>query len=287
MPNAASPRGASSDQRKIVDAGPLKNGKRRSSVEQAAQQTFTQFSFRETGSRGFATVSLAMIALLTSCWLGFLVGLRHALDADHLAAVSTIVADHPKRWRAAFVGTCWGLGHSVALLVVGALLLAWRGQLPGRWTDMFELGVSVMLIGLGIRSLRRSLRASGTAVAHEHRGVVHVHKGDEDHFHVRSWVVARRPFLVGIAHGLAGTGGITALALASMPNAGAALVYIGLFALGSIGGMALLTGAAGVPLERIARRPSARAALLACVGTVSLLVGVVGGAPIVGRVLAS
>src|SRR5207237_96311 len=111
----------------------------------------------------------------------------------HLAAVSTIVADHPKRWRAAFVGTCWGLGHSVALLVVGALLLAWRGQLPGRWTDMFELGVSVMLIGLGIRRLRRSLRASGTA----------------------------------------------------------------------------------------------RAALLACVGTVSLLVGIVGGAPIVGRVLAS
>jgi hypothetical protein len=261
----------------------FKNGKRRSSVEQAGRQ----MPLRETDSRGFVTVSIPMVALLTSCWLGFLVGLRHALDADHLAAVSTIVADHPKRWRAAFVGTCWGLGHSVALLVVGGLLLAWRGQLPARWTEIFELGVSFMLIGLGVRSLRRSLRASGAAAAHQHGGVVHVHEGEQDHFHVRSWVVARRPFLVGIAHGLAGTGSITALALASMPNAASALLYIGLFALGSIGGMALLTGAAGVPLERIARRPAARAALLACVGIGSLVVGLVGGAPIVGRVFAS
>ncbi|MFL5310236.1 MAG: hypothetical protein ACJ79H_07275 [Myxococcales bacterium] len=228
-----------------------------------------------------------MLALVTSCWLGFLSGLRHALEPDHLAAVSTLVVEQPKRWRAAFLGASWGIGHSASLLGAGALLLVWRAQLPARWAEAFELGVAVMLIGLGVRSLRQSLRARGTAVVHRHAGLVHVHGGQADHFHLRSWTIARRPFLVGIAHGLAGTGAITALALASMPSAASALVYIGLFALGSIGGMALLSGAAGIPVERLARRPAAHAAVMACVGAVSLVVGVVWGAPIVGRLFGS
>ena len=228
-----------------------------------------------------------MLALIGSCWLGFLIGLRHALDPDHLAAVSTLVVEQPKRWRAAFLGAWWGVGHSVALLAAGALLLAWRTQLSQRWAQMFELGVSVMLIGLGVRSLRRSLRQGGRPLPHAHGDVVHVHRVDADHFHLRSWTVARRPFLVGLLHGLAGTGAITALALATMPSTTAALAYIALFALGSIGGMALLTGVVGIPLERLARRPAAHAAVMGCVGAASLLAGVVWGAPIVGRLLGS
>lgn len=228
-----------------------------------------------------------MFALIASCWLGFLIGLRHALDPDHLAAVSTLVVEQSRRWRAAFLGACWGVGHSAALLIAGALLLAWRAQLPERWAQVLELGVSLMLIGLGVRSLRRSLRARGAPRLHAHGGVVHVHAVDAGHFHLRSWTIARRPFLVGAVHGLAGTGGITALALASMPSAAAALVYIALFALGSIGGMALLTGLAGIPIERLARRPATHAAMMACVGGVSLLVGLVWGAPIVARLLPS
>jgi hypothetical protein len=226
-----------------------------------------------------------VLALITSCWLGFLVGLRHALDPDHLAAISTLVVEQPRRWRAAYLGAWWGIGHSAALLAAGALLLAGRAQLSQRWTELFELGVSLMLIGLGARSLRRSLRARGAPVPHAHGRVVHVHKADAEHFHVRSWTIARRPFLVGVVHGLAGTGGITALALASMPSLAAALAYVAVFALGSIGGMALLTGLAGVPVERLAHRPVAHAVLMACVGAASLLVGVVWGAPIVGRLL--
>src|SRR5258707_8559175 len=110
-----------------------------------------------------------MLALIGSCWLGFLIGLRHALDPDHLAAVSTLVVEQPKRWRAAFLGACWGVGHSVALLAAGALLLAWRTQLSQRWAQMFELGVSVMLIGLGVRSLRRSLCPRGPPPSPAHR----------------------------------------------------------------------------------------------------------------------
>jgi ABC-type nickel/cobalt efflux system permease component RcnA len=227
-----------------------------------------------------------MLALATSCWLGFLIGLRHALDPDHLAAMSTLVVDQPRRQRAAVLGAWWGVGHSAALLGAGALLLLCRVRLPDRAAEVFELAVSVMLIALGARSLRRALRARGGApVEHAHGHVVHAHDGAADHFHLRSLTIARRPFLVGLVHGLAGTGAITALALASMPTVGSALAYITLFALGSVGGMALLTGAAGVPIARLARRPAAHAALMGSVGALSLLVGLVWGAPIVGRLL--
>src|SRR5207245_8203270 len=67
-----------------------------------------------------------MLALVTSCWLGFLSGLRHALDPDHLAAVSTLVVEQPTRWRAALLGASWCIGHSASLLGAGALLLVWR-----------------------------------------------------------------------------------------------------------------------------------------------------------------
>ena len=229
-----------------------------------------------------------MFALLTSCWFGFLIGLRHALDPDHLAAISTVIVERPRRRRAAFLGACWGIGHSASLVGAGALLLLFRVSLPERAAAAFELAVSVMLIALGLRSIRRSLRArQGALVMHAHAGKVHVHASGEEHFHVRSLTIARRPFLVGLVHGLAGTGAITALALASMPSIKTALAYIGLFAIGSIAGMALLTGLAGVPIERLVRRPAAHAVVMASVGVVSLVVGIAWGIPLVGRLLPS
>lgn len=229
-----------------------------------------------------------MLALATSCWLGFLIGLRHAVDPDHLAAMSTLAVEQPMGRRAASLGAWWGIGHSAALLGAGALLLLCRVRLPDRAAEVLELAVSLMLIALGVRSIRSALRArGGAAVEHAHRGLVHAHDGDGDHFHVRSLTIARRPLLVGLLHGLAGTGAITALALASMPTVVAALAYLATFALGSVGGMALLTGAAGVPLARLARHPTAHTAMMGCVGAVSLVVGVAWGAPIVGRFLPS
>jgi len=229
-----------------------------------------------------------MLELATGWWLGFLVGLRHALDPDHLAAMSTLLAEQPRRRRAAVLGAWWGVGHSAALLAAGAVLLLCRVRLPDRAAELFELAVSAMLIALGARSIRRAFVARvGSSIEHAHGEVVHVHEAAGDHFHLRSFTIARRPLLVGLVHGMAGTGAITALALASMPGVPAALAYVALFALGSIGGMALLTGAAGIPLARIARRPGAHAALLGCVGAVSLGVGLAWGAPIVERLLPS
>jgi High-affinity nickel-transport protein len=229
-----------------------------------------------------------VLALATSCWLGFLIGLRHAVDPDHLAAMSTLAVERPARRAAAALGAWWGIGHSASLLGAGALLLLCRVRLPDRAAELLELAVAVMLIALGARSIRKALHARGGAgVVHAHGKVVHAHDGSGDHFHVRSLTIARRPLLVGLVHGLAGTGAITALALASMPTIATALAYLATFALGSIAGMALLTGAAGVPIARLARHRMAHTAMMGCVGAVSLVVGVAWGAPIVGRLLPS
>src|SRR2546426_9304449 len=134
-----------------------------------------------------------MLALVTSCWLGFLSGLRHALDPDHLAAVSTLVVEQPKRWRAALLGASWGIGHSASLLGAGALLLVWRAQLPERWAEAFELGVAIMLICLGMRSLRQSLRARGAAAVPHHAGAAPVPRGETPPFPPRPWRTAPPP----------------------------------------------------------------------------------------------
>ena len=228
-----------------------------------------------------------MIATLTSCWLGFLIGLRHALEPDHLAAVSTLIVEQPRIRRAAFLGTCWGLGHSLSLLAVGGGLLAWRLRLPEVWVDRFELAVAVLLIGLGVRSILWSLRAGrdGGSAPHSHGGILHAHAGVSDHFHISSLTVARRPFLVGIAHGLAGTGAITALAMASMPGTISAIAYLALFGLGALAGMSLLTGLAGVAMLQLAYSPRARSVLAGGVGVFSVLLGVFWGGPILFRLL--
>src|SRR3954468_8769408 len=90
--------------------------------------------------------------------LGAVLGMRHALEPDHLAAVSTLVAEEPRSSRAVLLGVCWGVGHTLALVAVGAALIGVRAEMPPRLTDAFELIVALMLIALGMRAIRRAAR---------------------------------------------------------------------------------------------------------------------------------
>src|SRR5438105_1111686 len=98
-----------------------------------------------------------MLSLLTGWSLGVLLGARHALEPDHLAAVSTLVAERPTTRGAALLGAAWGLGHTSALLVAGGLLLSLRTRMPAALADVFELAVAVMLLLLGARALRNAM----------------------------------------------------------------------------------------------------------------------------------
>jgi len=217
--------------------------------------------------------------------LGVAMGARHALDPDHLAAVSVLAADAPGARRGALLGALWGVGHAAALLGTGVVLAALAAELPPAACDAFELAVAAMLFGLGARAVRRALRdgAGGPPRRHAHGRGSHDHAGPRAHVHLARRTLALRPLAVGVVHGLAGSGALTALVVARLPSPQLRFAYLALFSAGSIVGMCALSGLAGWPLARIARHPRAERLLLGTVGAVSAALGLAWGWPAAGR----
>jgi high-affinity nickel-transport protein len=214
-----------------------------------------------------------MLALLTSWALAFLLGLRHATEPDHVAAVATLVPEQRNMQRAMQLGAAWGLGHCLAILACGGILLLMRLNMSARVSDWLELTVSMLLLILGARSLLRAVRTKqGTLRAAHHDG--------HDHLHNR-----RKSLLIGLLHGVAGSGSLAALVFANMPSLRAGLTYLVCFGAGSMLGMAALAGLAGAPLRVLTRRENTHALLFACAGLLSLSVGLHCGLPIARRLL--
>jgi hypothetical protein len=229
---------------------------------------------------------MPVLELITSSGLGSLLGMRHALEPDHLAAVSTLVTGERNSVKAALLGVCWGLGHTFSLIVVGTILVILRAEMPARVADGFELCVALMLIGLGLRAIYLAARQgpSGPSHVHHHGGTVHVHEGTPAHIHIGTWTLARRPLLVGAVHGLAGSGALTALVVATLPSTAARITYMAVFGLGSTLGMAALSGLLGWPLARAGQNRSLARGLSAAVGCVSTVLGLFWGYPLLGRI---
>ena len=228
---------------------------------------------------------MPVLELLTSSGLGSLLGMRHALEPDHLAAVSTLVTGERNSVKAALLGACWGLGHTFALIVVGTVLVLLRAEMPVRIADAFEFGVALMLIGLGLRAIYLAARQgpAGPSHVHHHGHTVHVHHGAPAHIHIGTWTLARRPLIVGAVHGLAGSGALTALVVATLPSTAARITYLLVFGLGSTLGMAALSGLLGFPLARAGQHRSLARALSLAVGCGSTVLGVCWGYPLLGR----
>ena len=236
---------------------------------------------------------MPVLELFTSSGLGSLVGMRHALEPDHLAAVSTLLTDQrdtnqrSRRTRAAFLGVCWGLGHTLSLVAIGTVLVVLRAEMPAAATDVFELGVALMLVALGLRAIYHAARQgrAGPVHVHHHGRIVHVHPGAPAHIHIGTWTLARKPLLIGAVHGLAGSGALTALVLATLPSTAARLSYMTLFGLGSTLGMAAMSGLLGWPLARICNNRMLARAVSLTVGCVSTTLGLAWGYPLVARFL--
>lgn len=227
----------------------------------------------------------AMLATLSACVLGFTSGVRHALEPDHLAAVSTLVADQ-KSPRASFrYALAWGAGHGAMLVLAGGALAMFRSELPELASDAFELVVAVALVALGVRGLVHAARAGrvGPSFFHRHGDIAHAHAGPGDHLHLNRWTLARLPFAIGLLHGLAGSGALAALVVARIPSPVFGLSFIAIYALGAALGMAALAGVLGFPLSRVARSQRAMAMVVGLSAVASLVVGIVWAAPILAR----
>lgn len=221
-----------------------------------------------------------MLASLGGILLGLLVGLRHAFEPDHLTAISTLVTEAGGARRGAMLGAIWGVGHTVALVVVGAILLLAGAIVPERLTVGFEGLVALMLVALGIRAIVRALRDGerGPITTHHHAGLAHTHAGPA-HLHVGARTLAWRPLAIGLVHGLAGSGALTALVFARLPGTAARLTYITVFGLGSVVGMMIASGLAGATIHAIAGRPRTRRGLGLATGTLSVVIGVIWSLP--------
>lgn len=215
------------------------------------------------------TESIASVGAFALLGLGFVFGLKHATEVDHVVAVSTIVSEHRNILRSTLVGGLWGVGHTASLVVVGMFVLALRVAIPEGVSNWLEFCVALMIIGLGASALTRALRARTDAHIHQHchdqvshvhihfheRGTAHTAAKAASHRHAVSGI-GLKPLLVGAMHGLAGSAALTLLVLTQVESTALGLLYLAVFGIGSILGMLLMSGLIGLPFALSARRLS-------------------------------
>lgn len=214
---------------------------------------------------------------LSLCVLGLVQGMRHAFEPDHLAAVTALASDNDKSaWRTLGFAVLWGAGHASMLFLVGGVLYWQRAAMPEWLGTLLELVVALMLVLLGVRALLRAARLGSAAhqPGHAHDATPHVHLGG------RSFALL--PFGVGLIHGLAGSGALAALVLATEPQLGTGIAVLAVYSLGTVLGMALLAGLLGAPMRQLVAKPGAHRALLFAAGALSLIVGVAWGVNVLG-----
>jgi len=207
-----------------------------------------------------------VLSIFTLLAVGFGLGLKHAIEADHLAAVSTIVTQRKSVWSASLVGGLWGVGHTLSLLAAGSIVLLFHFEISEKTEQTLEFCVALMLIVLGVDAIRRLVKGGQLHIhSHRHGDVVHFHPHSHEpqtahnvrqtsgHSHKLS-PIGVRPLVIGMIHGLAGSGALMLLVLATISSPAVGLLYILVFGVGSIGGMMLMSLLLGLPIHFTASR---------------------------------
>jgi len=204
--------------------------------------------------------TLGSLNLFAVLGIGLVFGLKHATEVDHVVAITTIVSRHKNVFRSAIVGALWGAGHTASLLLIGIIVLTLRVAIPERVSGWLEFGVALMIVGLGVSALWRATRKNREIHVHQHShdglSHTHVHFHEHENKHnpssrtAHSHAVSRvgwKPVLVGMMHGLAGSGALTLLVLTQISSSLLGLLYVVTFGFGSIVGMLLMSGLIGLP----------------------------------------
>ncbi|HEY7913804.1 MAG TPA: sulfite exporter TauE/SafE family protein, partial [Blastocatellia bacterium] len=202
--------------------------------------------------------SLSTISALT---FGLVLGLKHAVEADHLAAVAAIASEKKGLIRSSIVGGLWGVGHTLSLFIMGVAVLFLRVQISERAEMFLELSVAIMLVALGANALLRLRRGGKLHLhAHEHGKHSHLHlhihdTGEKAHARAHhAFRLNARPVLAGMVHGLAGSGALMLIVLSTIKSPLIGLAYILLFGIGSILGMSIMSALLSLPVYFAAGR---------------------------------
>ncbi|MEY4576414.1 MAG: hypothetical protein RL701_1117 [Pseudomonadota bacterium] len=178
-----------------------------------------------------------IMTILSALVLGFGLGIRHATDTDHVVIVSTLLQREPGVLRAASIAAWWGAGHTATFFGLGLLIVVFGVRVPEGFESCTQLLVALLLLGFGSWHFFRALKVPEAASKRAPKG------GS-----------AMRPVLVGVVHGLAGSAGIALLASTTIPSRVLAVVYLGLFSIGTVIGMVLLTMVLSWPIGWTVRR---------------------------------
>jgi high-affinity nickel permease len=190
--------------------------------------------------------------------LGFLLGLKHAIDADHVVAVSTIVSENKNLRKSSILGVLWGLGHTASLLIVGLVILAFKLTIPVTLALSMEFLVGVILVILGISITKEFILNRLHLHGHSHQEKSHLHlhshKSSIGHGHFHGLKHEHKSIAVGMVHGLAGSAALTLLVLTTIDTLVSGVFYILIFGIGTIVGMMIVSTIIGLPFVYTANR---------------------------------
>jgi ABC-type nickel/cobalt efflux system permease component RcnA len=196
--------------------------------------------------------------MFTLLGLGFILGMRHALEADHAAAVVSLALRNHTLAHIIKQGLAWGMGHTITLLAFSSVVLLLGSVIPARVAQGLEFGVGLMLVGLGLDVIRRLRQEQIHVHVHHHPDRpphvhAHSHKGEPRpamafHEHPHPQGFPYRALLVGLMHGMAGSAALILLTLHTTISPAQAVGYIVVFGLGSTVGMGLLSLVMAIPL---------------------------------------
>src|SRR3954452_6229403 len=206
------------------------------------------------------------IKLFSVLAIGFLLGIKHAIEPDHVIAVSTIASKSRKLWDASLAGVFWGIGHTATLFTIGIILILMKDDISHKWSMSLEFLVGIMLVYLGITSFLSSRKNKQHAhLQEEHSENDQLNKRELSYF---------KSLFIGFVHGLAGSAAMVLLTMSAVDSLWQGSLYILIFGVGTTIGMLVFTTILGIPFVLSKKRFTLSRSLIMVTATISVLFGI-------------
>ncbi|MBS4214616.1 urease accessory protein UreH domain-containing protein [Neobacillus rhizophilus] len=218
------------------------------------------------------------VGFLSVLALGFVLGIKHAIEPDHVIAVSTIASQSKKLLRSSLAGVFWGIGHTATLFIIGIIIILMKGEIPEKWVMSLEFLVGIMLVYLGVSTVLSFKNIHLHQHNHDEEEHKHVHShnfsGKHEHKHKHKNVSYLKSMVIGLIHGLAGSGAMVLLTMSTVNSVWEAAIYILIFGVGTIIGMLFFTTIIGIPFVFSSKKVGLNKSLTQITGLISILFGI-------------